>query len=131
MADTRVSWLPRVTFREGDIIFREGEPGDSAYIVESGMVNIVKLVGGKQVVLGTIEGNGVFGEMALIDEATRIATATAAAETVCIPVPKAVIQKRLSTADALVQKLVHVMLGNARNLNDLLTKAILENRPRR
>jgi len=126
MSEASVSWLHRVKFKEGDVIFREGEPGDRAYIVETGLVKITKLVGGKQVILGTIEGNGVFGEMALIDETTRIATAMAVVDTVCIPVPKEAIQRRLANADALVQKLVHVLLANARNLNDLLTKSLLD-----
>lgn len=131
MTDAGVRWLHRVRFRDGEVIFREGEPGDQAYIVESGSVKIAKLIGGRPIILGTIERNGVFGEMALIDESERIATATAIAETMCIPVPKEVIRRQLASSDALVQKLVQVLLGNARNLNDLLTKALLDNPTRR
>ncbi|MEL0019706.1 MAG: cyclic nucleotide-binding domain-containing protein [Rickettsiales bacterium] len=85
-------------------------------------------VGGKKMTLGTIEKNGIFGEMALIDEATRIASATAMIETVCIPVPKQAIQAHLASADPLLRKLVQVLLSNARSLSDHITRVIEEDK---
>ena len=114
----------RITVQAGETIFAEGDDGDRAYIVESGIVEISRDVGGKKVTFGNIETNGSFGEMALIDEETRIASAVAVAETVLIPVPKVAVQALLGNADPLVRKLVHVLVSNARSLSDHITRVI-------
>jgi len=59
--------------------------------------------------------------MTLIDEATRIASASALTETVCIPMPKIAIQTHLADADPLLRKLVNILLSNARSLSDHIT----------
>lgn len=124
MASTETNGFERITYQPGDTIFSEGDTGDRAYIVESGMVEISRNVGGKKVILGTVDKNGIFGEMALIDEATRIASAAAMIETICIPVPKIAIQGQLANADPLLRKLVQVLLSNARSLSDHITRVI-------
>ena len=116
--------LERITIQAGETIFGEGDDGDRAYIVEHGSVEISKDVGGKKVTLGNIEANGIFGEMALIDEETRIASAVAIVESVLIPVPKVAVQAHLGNADPLVRKLVHVLVSNARSLSDHITRVI-------
>jgi CRP/FNR family cyclic AMP-dependent transcriptional regulator len=128
MVPAGINQLERITYQPGDKIFAEGDTGDRAYIVESGIVEISRDVGGKKMTLGTIEKNGIFGEMALIDEATRIASATAMIETVCIPVPKQAIQAHLASADPLLRKLVQVLLSNARSLSDHITRVIEEDK---
>ena len=124
MTQSEAIGLKQLTYQAGETIFTEGDTGDQAYIVESGMIEISRDVSGKIVTLGTIEKNGIFGEMALIDEATRIASAKALIETVCIPVPKIAIQAHLADADPLLRKLVSVLLSNARSLSDHITRVI-------
>jgi CRP/FNR family cyclic AMP-dependent transcriptional regulator len=68
-------------YRAGQIIFREGDAGDYMYIVKSGEVDIRI----RDRLAETIVQGGVFGEMALLDEAPR--SATALARTDCEVVP--------------------------------------------
>ena len=96
------------TYQAGETIFAEGDAGDLANIIESGMIEISRNVG-KKITLGNIEKNGIFDEMALIDEAKRIASASALTETVCIP--KLIsFQTHLADADTLLRRLVNVLL---------------------
>ena len=88
------------------------------------MIEIFRNVGGEKITLGTVEKNGIFGEMALIDEATRMGTASALVKTDCIIVPKLAIQSHLMDADPLLRKLVNVLLANARSLSDHITRVI-------
>jgi signal transduction histidine kinase len=72
-----------VRLDEGEVIFREGDPGDSLYLVGQGSVQISKLGrGGNQETLAFIQSGNFFGEMALLDGAPRSAMATAAESTI-------------------------------------------------
>ena len=70
------SGLPeRVTFPRGTTIFKQGDKADAAYILESGDVQIFKMVNGKRITLGHVHKWGLFGEMGLIDDSPRMASA--------------------------------------------------------
>jgi len=69
------------TFAQGSPIFRTGEPGDFVYVVKSGEVDIE--VGDR--LIETIRPGGIFGEMALISDEPR--SASAVARTACELVP--------------------------------------------
>jgi CRP-like cAMP-binding protein len=65
------------TFQDGQVIFEEGSNGDWIYVVDEGVVEISKKVGGQRIVVETLDEGDVFGEMAYIDKEPRSATATA------------------------------------------------------
>jgi CRP-like cAMP-binding protein len=68
-------------FSRGETIFLEGEPGAEAYLIRSGSVVIHRSVGDEDVLLALLSPGEVFGEMALVTEGKRTATATAAEDT--------------------------------------------------
>ena len=68
------------TYLVGDFIFREGEQGNIAYVVESGVVELVKFTGEDYVTLSEITAGTLFGEMAIIDGSPRSASARAKEE---------------------------------------------------
>lgn len=73
-----------LTFDAGQVIFREGEPGDVMYVVIEGEVAIS--VQGREIVS---EGSGeILGEMALIDDTFRSATVTAKTACKLVPINK-------------------------------------------
>ncbi len=67
---------PFVEIAAGNAIFREGEPGHEMYIIESGTVEILRQARGSEP-LATLESGDCFGEMALLEEQPRFATALA------------------------------------------------------
>ena len=71
--------LERKTCQAGERFFKEGDEGNRAYVVQAGEVEIIKSTGeeDKDIVLGTIGKGGIFGEMALIDDKPRMASARA------------------------------------------------------
>ena len=108
----------------GDVLFREGEVGDFAFQIISGKIEICKFNGDEYVTLTILEKGALFGEMALIDESKRIASAVAVIDTVLIPVPKVAIQSILANADPLLRKLVSVLVSNARSLSDHIARVV-------
>ncbi|MBI5166007.1 MAG: cyclic nucleotide-binding domain-containing protein [Magnetospirillum sp.] len=114
----------RKRFRTGELIFREGESGDEAYVVEKGRVVICKETDGKRVVLGELGKHGIFGEMALIDDAPRMASAIADEdETVCLVLPKAAIRAQVQRSPQLVILVLETLLQNVRKMGRELAEA--------
>lgn len=66
----------QILVRAGEIIFEEGQAGDSLYVVLGGQVLIS--IGGR--VIDRLDPGSIFGEMALIDESPRSASASAAVD---------------------------------------------------
>jgi CRP-like cAMP-binding protein len=67
----------RVTFEKGDVIFCEYEPGDTFYLIQQGRVQIVKIMGEIEKTIAILQPGEIFGEMAILEEAPRSATAIA------------------------------------------------------
>jgi CRP-like cAMP-binding protein len=103
-------------FAPGDVIFREGDAGDWAYLVASGTVEISRHQDGRTVVLGEIKSGSLFGEMALISDLPRSADATAKDQCVVYRVPRAVFESELSGTSALLRSLVYNLISHVRSL---------------
>ncbi|HUI93146.1 MAG TPA: cyclic nucleotide-binding domain-containing protein [Chitinivibrionales bacterium] len=70
-------------YKKGETVFNEGEPGAGMYIVKSGEVEITRKMGnGAELALALVKEQGFFGELALLDEIPRSASARAVADTV-------------------------------------------------
>ena len=107
--------LIRKTYKPGEIIFKEGDSGNEAYVIEEGAVEISKSEGRAELILSVLKPGGVIGEMALIDSAPRMATARAARKTTLIVIPKTVFSKILGKTDAVVRVILMALLGRLRN----------------
>ena len=113
----------RVVFPAGAVVFTEGETGSTAYVVESGKVAIFKTVAGKRIEIGEVEQGGIFGEMALIDDHPRMASAMAMEETACVIIGKARLFEQMEKAPKGVRVIVNALLGNIRAMGAELAEA--------
>jgi CRP/FNR family cyclic AMP-dependent transcriptional regulator len=70
--------MGRRRYRRQEVIFHEGDPGDSLHIVVDGRVKITRQsLEGEEAIIATLAAGETFGELALLDGAARSATATA------------------------------------------------------
>ncbi|MEM9301687.1 MAG: cyclic nucleotide-binding domain-containing protein [Pseudomonadota bacterium] len=69
------------SFKAGDVLFEEGEPGDCLHVVRVGSLTISRSIGGRDVVLSYVPAGNYVGEMALLGDNQRSATAKAAIAT--------------------------------------------------
>ena len=69
------------TYQDGQIIFEEGSHGDWLYIIDSGSVELSKMIKGSKVVIEILHPDDIFGELAFIARIPRTATAKAIGET--------------------------------------------------
>lgn len=69
--------MKEVEFSAGKVVFREGDPADFAYLIQTGQVEILKRGAVSNVRVALLGPGDVFGEMGIIDELPRSATARA------------------------------------------------------
>jgi NADH dehydrogenase len=90
LAQTRMeqeSGIKNQHFEPGDVVFHQGDLGDSVYVIEKGECDVIKEDDGASRVLATLGAGDYFGEMALLSDKTRNATirAKTAMEVLLIP----------------------------------------------
>ncbi|MEK6645465.1 MAG: cyclic nucleotide-binding domain-containing protein [Candidatus Firestonebacteria bacterium] len=69
------------TYAPEEVIFYEGEPGAGMYIIKKGAVAIIKKSESKETKIGQLKDGEFFGELSLLDEFSRSATAKAIEKT--------------------------------------------------
>lgn len=113
--DVRV--LDRKVLSPGQTLFRMGEAGDRAYLVQEGVIDIIReLPDGRDVVLGQVTRGGIFGEMALVDDQPRMATARCKEKAVLVVVTRDQFQQKLEAADPFIRALLKIFVQNIRSI---------------
>ena len=123
MSDGKPPKMEQRNFSAGETIFMEGDAGESAFLVVSGVVEISRQTERGKTVLGEIQPGGLFGEMALINDKPRMATATTAKDTICFEIPIKAFHEGLNQADAFMKAMLLSLIQHVRRLSDLLEKA--------
>lgn len=113
----------RRTFAKGTVIFREGDRGTEAYLVQKGAVRIFKTVHGKRVTLGQCKPFQVFGELALLDDGPRMAAAEASEDTTVLVLSKSRVRDMLDSAAPGLTTLIQSLIGTMRTMGDDLASA--------
>lgn len=71
-------------FHTGDVLFHEGELGEEMYVIQSGSVEITKRTGAVEVPIATLGRGEFLGEMAILNDKPRTATARAQDDVKCL-----------------------------------------------
>lgn len=109
-----------IVVREGDYYFREGEPGDSLFVLESGTVLVQRLWQGQPIELGRLASGDCFGEMALIDFQNRSASVQAECNCSAIEVPSRALRSLLKVD---VEQYAMIMMNLGREVSRRLRVA--------
>lgn len=121
----------RVTFEAGACLVRQGQPANSAYIVESGTAQVITMLpGGGNALVATLGPGSVFGEMALLERGTRSATVVADTALSGYSVERDRFRGLLAQSDrAAIAIQERIMRGLCRRLRDLNEKIIASEAP--
>lgn len=115
--------LDRQVYPAGEKIFREGDAGSRAYIVQSGSVDIVKEIEGVDVVVANVGPGSIFGEMALIDDEPRMASAIVSDPCVCIVITSSLFQKKMNNLDPFLGGVLRILVENIRSIQEAKQEA--------
>ena len=111
--------LERKTFQAGDTLFKQGDDGSHALIIQSGEVEIILAADeDDEAVLATIGPGGIIGEMALLDQSHRMATARASLGGAAIIVSRQVFSIKMQKADPFIRGLLLILADRVRLLSE-------------
>lgn len=115
-----VSKASLVSYPSNHTLFSQGEQGDRAYIIDKGRVIIFLSKDGEEFPLSILGEGEIFGEMAIIDDQVRSASAKTLEECSLIIVTKDQLLERVQASDTVVRLLLRVLLKRLRAQNDLI-----------
>ncbi|HEY6942171.1 EAL domain-containing protein [Dokdonella sp.] len=108
-------------FKAGELVFAEGDAPTCAYLIESGRIEISTTQLGEPRVLAQLGPGMLLGEMAVLDDSTRTATARALSDCHLIAIDRAQFAERLAAADPVVRALLMSQLSRYRSALARLT----------
>jgi hemolysin D len=111
-----------LSFTDGEYLFREGESGEYAYIVNSGKIEITKISANGEDVLVTLEPPSLFGEMALIDGSPRSASARAKGDTIITEVTSAAFDQYIKKNPEAAVRIMKGISENLRTANQVIAQ---------
>ena len=111
-----------LSFTDGEYLFREGESGQYAYIVNSGKIEITKISANGEDVLVTLEPPSLFGEMALIDGSPRSASARAKGDTIITEVTSAAFDQYIKKNPEAAVRIMKGISENLRTANQVIAQ---------
>lgn len=106
-------------YERGETVFRQGDPGDVMFLVQSGAVEIVRRGAEGESVLALIEAGGCFGEMALLDDRPRSTEAVAAQRTRLVAFTRESLLARLEKDPGVAMHLLKVLCDRIEETNRL------------
>ncbi|MGB9601516.1 MAG: cyclic nucleotide-binding domain-containing protein [Limisphaerales bacterium] len=102
----------------GTIIFNEGDPGTGLYLIKSGKVQILSNIGkGEEKIFATLGDGEVFGEMAIVENENRSATAKAIEDSVLYFIPRDVALAVLERSPKLALSMLREISRRLREFN--------------
>ena len=107
--------LDREIYVAGELIFKAGDPGDCAYLIEKGSVGVYTVEQGVECLIKTLGKNELFGEIALLDQQPRTATVRAIEKTVLAPIQRKLINSLLEKSDPILRHLLLIILERFRS----------------
>ncbi|MCE1246507.1 MAG: cyclic nucleotide-binding domain-containing protein [Firmicutes bacterium] len=112
------------SFSRGDVIFRQGEQGDSLYLVVGGKVRVVREDGQKKETLAILEERTCFGEMAILSEEVRSATIEALETLTLLKIDREEFRQLILKKPEMAFPIFRILIERLRNTNNLYMKAL-------
>jgi len=113
-----------VSSKKGTTLFAEGDPGKEMYFIQQGRVRIEKDIDGKIEVLATMEKGDFFGEMAIIEDIVRTASAIVEEDAKLLKIDRDNFEKLLQSNIEIAVRMIKKYASRLRQSNDRLTELV-------
>ena len=105
-------------YKDGEIIVRQGDPGDSMFVIQAGQVQVLAERDGEETLLNVAGEGELLGEMAIFDDKPRSATLRALGETKILTIDKKNFMRRINEDPTIAFRIVETMSQRVRELSD-------------
>jgi len=119
--------LSSKSFAEGEVIFAQGDEGDTMYLIEEGAVDIVAGSASQRVTLASLFNGQYFGELSLLDAAPRSAAAVAARATLTLVLEREDFVEFVRGRPAASLSIMHELAERMRATNEMMTRTVTRN----
>jgi signal transduction histidine kinase len=113
MADT-------ISIPAGQLVLREGDPGDSLYVLLDGELEVTKRQGDQDILLAIYKPGQFFGEMALLEQTPRSASVRTLQESRLMVISQVAFQTLLSCSPSAPLKILHTVTSRLRSTESML-----------
>ena len=96
-------------FRDNTMIFCENEPGDEAYVIQAGKVKITKITVDEEVLLAVLTPGDIFGEMSLLENKPRSASAISYGDVKALAINRANFEGMVHAQPQLAIKMIQLL----------------------
>ncbi len=115
--------VEEVDLRAGEELFSEGSPGDRAYIIREGELEIIKVSGSREVLIAVRKPGEVIGEIALLEETARMASVRARTRSSLIAIRKEQLEHLLETSLPATTAMFYTVLDRWRGTQAMLRQS--------
>jgi CRP/FNR family cyclic AMP-dependent transcriptional regulator len=105
-------------FAAGDVLFRDGDPAQEAYLLQEGRVRLIKRVGAMERSLRVLRPGDLFGESALVKGSPRNSTAVALSDGSALALDQATFQQVLGSNPAVGARVLAQLIRRLRDAED-------------
>ncbi|HNH36333.1 MAG TPA: EAL domain-containing protein [Rhodocyclaceae bacterium] len=113
-----IEGLARQELAADAFVFQAGDPGDCAYVIEDGCVEILAGTGETRRRVAILGRGAMFGEVALLDGLPRTATARAVVATTLVRIEREQVEGLIKRADPVIRYLLKLLLSRFRSAQD-------------
>jgi CRP/FNR family transcriptional regulator, cyclic AMP receptor protein len=115
-----------------EVLFHQGDTSDALFVVQDGRIAIATQSGdGRESVLAVLEAGGLFGDLALFDDAPRVADARALTDSTVIGLPYEPVRAVLHERPELLWVIVRLLVDRLRATDEALADAVFLDVPAR
>ena len=114
--------LERKVVPKGTVVVEEGEHGNSAFLIQSGSVQVYTTAGGKEIELARLGIGQIFGEMALVFDEPRTAYVRTLEDCNLIVITRQTFQSKLNKSDPTVRAIIPMLMKRITQSNNMMLR---------
>ena len=114
-------------YEAGTVLFREGDVGAEMYVIQSGEVEISRMVGDRRQSLAVLPPGEFFGEMAIVNDRPRSATATVRRRARLLVIDGHTFEAMLRGKTEIAVRMIKAMAGRLERANQQIELLLLKN----
>jgi CRP/FNR family cyclic AMP-dependent transcriptional regulator len=123
--------VPR-RYEAGQVIFREGDTGDTSYVIRTGAVRVTRNhADGRTITLAELRAGHIFGELAMLDKETRSATVQAIERTTAVAILASDLRRLLLKHPEIALKMLAGFSERLRAANERISSQSFQTVPSR